>query len=144
MLTSEEMLSGVLIGSRRRIVSMQKNLNTGTSERSWDKEIEGALAEVALAKHLGVYMDPSLGKYKAQDVGAFHVRHTELDNGFLIIRDQDPEGTYVLLTGKAGRYSIKGCIDSKDARQMNDCRKAPNNREESWFIPQDRLDKVWL
>ena len=142
-LTPEEMLGAVIVGARRMIVSMQASLaNVAGRERKWDDEIEGAMAEAALARETGRFFDPRVGRYGAKDVGDFHVRHTSLTDGCLIIRERDPDGRYVLITGSLGNYRIAGWIDSARAKEMDDCRRAPNGRPAAWFIPQKRLDPL--
>lgn len=139
-LTPEEMLSAVIVGARRLIVSEKSGLaNVAGAERKWDDEIEGAMAEAALAREIGAFFDPRVGKYKSKDVGQFHVRHTTLDTGCLIIREKDPEGVYALVVGSLGNYRIFGSIDSSKAKTMDQYRKAPNNRPAAWFVPQSEL-----
>lgn len=142
-LTPEEMLSAVIVGARRLIVSNQHHLaNVAGCQRKWDDEIEGAMAEAALAREKGLFFDPRVGRYHAKDVGAYHVRHTTLSDGSLIIREKDPEGLYVLVTGSFGSYRIVGGIESGKARQLHQYRKSPNGRPAAWFIPQSELEAV--
>lgn len=139
-LTNEEMLQAVITGSRRLLVSANKSLDTGCA-RNWSSEIEGAAAEIAVAKATGSYFDPSVGKYKAKDVGEFHVRHTTLERGSLVIRDQDPDGKYLLVVGELGAYRIVGSTDSQRVKRP-EYRKAPNGRAEAWFVPQTELEEM--
>ena len=139
-LSSEEMLTAVIVGARRLIVSQSKNLsNRAGATRRWDDEIEGAMAEAALARELGLYFDPRVGKYGSKDIGPYHVRHTTLNDGCLIVRDHDPDGLYVLITGSMGAYRVAGYIESDVARELTQYRKAPNGRAAAWFIPQCEL-----
>lgn len=141
-LNNAEMLSGVIAGARRMVASIQKNLSDSTGcTREWSKEIEGALAEVAVAKTYGLYWNPDEGLYKAKDVGQYHVRQTELDDGRLIIRPGDPDGVYVLVTGKHGNYEIVGKCQSEDVKK-DEYKKAPNGRPGAWFIPRGELESV--
>jgi len=62
-LAYEEMLVAAVAGSYRRIrsISRGKKDRHGHSGRDvWSMDIEGALAEMALAKHLGVYWSGSI------------------------------------------------------------------------------------
>ena len=139
-LTPEEMLSAVIVGARRMIVSATANLkNSAGCGRKWDDEIEGAMAEAALARETGNFFDPRVGRYNSKDVGEYHVRQTSLPDGCLIIRDKDPDGKYVLIVGSLGEYKIAGCIESVKARDMSQYRRAPNGRPPAWLIPQQEL-----
>ena len=141
-LSPDEMLSASLIGSRRLIESMRAGLpQIGQASRDWSDEIEGAAAEVAVAKAMGLYLDPSIGRYKEKDVGDLHVRYSRITNASLILRDRDPEGRYVLVTGELGSYSIRGWAQS-DKVKKPEYRKAPNGRPAAWFVPQQELTQI--
>lgn len=142
VLTPEEIFMGVQVGARRQVLSMRDGLqNRDGHIANWDDEIEGALAEVATAKHLGVWFDPSNGKYKAKDVAQYHVRQTKLENGRLIIRPTDPEGDYLLVIGSLGTYRIAGWIKSSLAKQSPFWVELDNGRPGCWMVPQgDLLD----
>lgn len=141
-LSYEEILFAVIVGARRLIVSLRGGMTPAVDmERSWSAEIEGALAEAAVARATGKFFDPRVGKFKEKDVGDYHIRMTTKPHGCLIIRDTDPDGIYVLVIGQFGTYRIAGFIEASHAKTLDECRSNPNNLKESWFIPQDRLDR---
>ena len=144
ILTPEEMILGANIGCNRLVDSLNKSLDTVSTgaKRNWSHEVEGCLAEIAVAKEFDLYFDPSLGKYRSKDVGKYHVRHTENEKGCLIIRPKDPDGIYILVIGKLGRYKIIGGIDSKKARKMVQYIRDYNGRPDAWFIPQNELQEI--
>lgn len=142
-LTPAEMLNAIIVGARRLIVSNEKGLqNVAGAKRDWSDEIEGALAEMAVARELGLFFSPNVGLYGLKDVGDYHIRHTALTDGSLIIRDKDPEGRYLLVTGQFGHYKLAGWIESDKAKEMDQYRKAPNGRSAAWLIPQTELMPV--
>ena len=138
-LSVEAMVQALMVGGRRTIAAARRALRSPSqARRTWDIDIEGAMAEMAVAKATGMYFEPELDKFGDADVGQLHVRHTVLPDGCLIIRPEDPEGRYCLVVGQLGRYRIVGCIDSRDARQDIWVR-APQGRPAAWFIPQSAL-----
>lgn len=141
VLSNEEILGAVIVGSRRLMVSLKKGLAPAAeASRSWNDEIEGALGESAFARATGLFFDPRLGRYGTPDVGMFHIRQTTLPEGCLIIRPKDTDGVYALVVGSLGTYKLAGTITAERARAMSDCIKGPQDRPSAWFIPQDRLD----
>ena len=138
-LSVEAMVQALMVGGRRTIAAARKALRSPSqARRTWDIDIEGAMAEMAVAKATGMYFEPELDKFGDADVGQLHVRHTVLPDGCLIIRPEDPEGRYCLVTGQLGRYRIVGCIDSLDARQ-DIWMRAPQGRPAAGFVPQSAL-----
>lgn len=138
-LSVEAMVQALMVGGRRTIAAARKALRSPSqAKRTWDIDIEGAMAEMAVAKATGMYFEPELDKFGDADVGQLHVRHTVLPDGCLIIRPDDPEGRYCLVTGQLGRYRIVGCIDSVEARQ-DIWMRAPQGRPAAWFVPQSAL-----
>lgn len=106
----------------------------------WDKNIEGALAEVAFAKYTGLYWDGSVNVYAVPDVAQWMVRHTKLDNGCLIVRHEDKDHyDYVLLTGTTPKYTIRGFLRGGDAKQDKYWREDENVHSPAWFVPQADL-----
>lgn len=102
-------------------------------------DINGAAGEIALAIALGIEPDPHVNVFRVADVSVFHVRTTESHGNRLIIRSEDPDGIYVLVTGHHPEMWIRGCIDSRRARKMDQYVRAPNGREPAWFIPVGEL-----
>jgi len=71
-LTPMEMYQAGIVGLARRIDSMQRRLN-GCPLNGWQIDIEGALAEMAFAKAMGVYAELTNNNYKGADIGDYHV-----------------------------------------------------------------------
>ena len=65
----------------------------------WDADIEGVMAEVAVAKMLGVYFAPTIRSFKDADIGKLlQVRQTSYPNGRLILQPNDnPDHVYILV-----------------------------------------------
>jgi len=81
-------------------------------------DVEGAAAEMAVAKYFGVYWYPSVNSGKAADVKNFQVRSTNHKNGKLIVRENDEKNEqYILVTCNVQKFNIIGWIWLNDAKQ---------------------------
>lgn len=144
-LTREEMLEAAIVGCRRRIASIYDNRPDPKGSYNpncpWMTDIEGAAAERALAKYMGVPWSGGVDTFKAPDVADFQVRSTTLPHGSLIIRpgDENDDEIYVLVTGACvrpfARYHIRGwkrCGDCKADHWLN-------SAGDAWFVRQSAL-----
>jgi hypothetical protein len=130
-----------MVGLKRNVSStiQAHRLKHGIKkEDCWFVHVEGACGECAVAKHLGIYWDLSVDKFKVPDVGFVHVRTTKHDNGRLIIRKDDLPGPYVLLTGMAPKLNLRGWFRSEDVREEM-LTNFGNDREKVYGITQDKL-----
>ena len=142
-LTPAEMLQGGIVGMRRRVDSILKKLHDQAGDSNgWENEIEGALAEMAVAKAFGQYFDPNVGKYGEADVGEFHVRQTKYTDGHLRIEKHETHGKYLLVTGAMGEYTIRGWIDAEKARHEKFLCVKHKGRNPAYWIPQSELEPV--
>lgn len=145
-LTPTEVALAAQIGSRRYIESTfsKRQQKIGASD-GWNNNIEGCLAEVALAKHLNAWFDPHLMKFGEADVLDWHVRSTHHSNGHLYIADYEETGKYILMIGKFNEWRIAGWCHAEDVRKpeffrtVRDDRTVPN-----YWIPQKELQKLEL
>lgn len=140
-----EIVNGALPGVLRRVNGLFGAAQTvpGLDEegRGWISDIEGALAERALAKALNVYWDSSLRRYRnaeEADVGPYHVRWTEHEGGHLVVRPHDkPDAPYVLVVGVAPHYRVVGWMLGRDAKEYKD---DPGGRgKPCGWVPQSAL-----
>ncbi len=136
-----EIIFGASVGIRRRVESLRgKHTDRHGGEPLWNEDIEGALAEMVVAKARGKYWNGGVGTYKGGDVGNVQVRYTPLADGSLILRKGDsPDSRYVLVTGQAPTYNVIGWIDGHDGMKPEFV-WAPNGRPPAYFVPQNRLE----
>lgn len=136
-----EVLMGATTGMHRRIQSMKlhpRSERDYTNDR-WGRDIESALAEVAVGKSLKMYWPGSIDVGSDPDVGKLQVRHTELSNGHLIVRPRDSDlHTFVLVTGRMGIYQVHGWITGEEAKRIGDVRD-PAGREPAHWINSGQL-----
>ena len=135
------------VGRMRRLSSIKAGLVDKAAMYSpgWSEDVEGACAELALAKYLNIHWDGSVNTFKSRpDVGNLEVRVTTYPSGRLIVRPSDSdEAIYALVVGVCPNYRIVGCISGKDAKQPQ-WLTAPDHkgRPEAYFVPQDQLSPV--
>lgn len=110
-LTPAEARLACLVGVERRLASFRLRDRPGIRpEMVWLMDMEGAGAELAVAKVTGWYWDGAVGTFHDRaDVRAVHVRHTIHPAGHLLIRPGlDVAGIYVLVTGMMPDYAVQG------------------------------------
>lgn len=136
-----ELLQASEIGRMRKIHSLSKGLsnNHGFSGNGWNEDIEGACAEQAVAKALGIYWDGGIDTYKAGDVGPYQVRWTPSHSNSLIVRKQDnSQAVYILVTGMCPAYTLQGWVRGGEAQRPEWLRDY-NGRPPAWFVPTGSL-----
>lgn len=141
-LTMPEIMQAAQVGVMRRMQRLRSGipLPHGLKEGSeWQLMIEGALSECALAKFLGIYWE-GCGEINGVDVGEVDVRSTRYDSGKLIIHKSDAsDRKYYLLTGKEGKYIVRGWIWGYEAKQDKYYKSMVEGRPPEYFVPQEDL-----
>ena len=131
------------IAKQRRLDSYRRKLseknNGDRNVRSWDFEIDGAAAELVVAKSLNRFYEGPVGNFKGGDVGDLQVRHTSKEGGRLIVRDEDSDNAYfILVTGVMPTYNIVGYIKGIEAKKKSYL-YGPGGNKPAFFVPQDDL-----
>jgi len=119
-LTWPELLLGAMVGSMREVSAISNNRpDKGEMPRCpWEGHIEGALAEMFVAKTLGVYWSGNLGDLQAADASVLQVRSTKYPTGRLMLHPEDKDDDwFVLVIGDKGAYRIAGCLKAKDGKR---------------------------
>jgi hypothetical protein len=141
-----EIYMAATVGVARRLASLKRGQTNKVQniDFGWHSDIEGACAEIAVAKYLNVFWGGSINTFKMPDVGKLQVRHTQHKNGCLIIRNNDSRHDfYILVTGTHPIYTLQGYILGGDGMKI-EYLKNPNNttKQEAFFIPQEALNSV--
>lgn len=145
-LTSAEVIMAAQVGLQRRVNSIFSNYNDAVLNRKkhahnseWAFDIDGACAELAVAKAMNVHWGGHTATFKDADVAGIQVRSTTRLDGHLIIRDNDKENfIYMLVITNCPDYIIIGGISGKKAKSK--LKKAPDeNGDGAWWIPQPEL-----
>jgi hypothetical protein len=142
-LTPYETYWAACAGVARQVENLKngKQPMYGVNQRmDWQVHVEGALGEMALAKHLGLYWSGK-GQLTDPDVGAVDVRTTAHESGRLILHDADEDDRrYYLLTGYNGCYNVRGWIMGRDGK-VSDYLDDPIGGRQAYFIPQSSLSQ---
>lgn len=133
-----------MVGIQRQI----EDIKWGNHEKygakkdlAWQRHIEGALTECAMAKFLNVYWNKA--KWNLPDVGDVDVRASSVFDSELIIRkNDDPDKKYYLLIGINGEYEIKGWLYGRDAMKDQFWTSKDTGRPPAWFFPQSYLNPL--
>jgi len=142
-LSSTEMFQVASIGVMRRLSAVkhkrQGNFKINQPVDYWAVDIEGAGAELCVAKWLGLYWNAVVNNPEqlAGDVGKYQVRHTQRMDGSLIVRDKDKDdAVFILVVGAYPTYVIIGWTTGGKAKQREYLR---GNEYPAYFVPQDAL-----
>ena len=142
-LTPWEMLLAAQAGVMRQVENKKLGRRPAYgagSAQDWQLNIEGALGEYALAKHLGLYWSGK-GKLRAADVGDVDVRTRSKPHYELILHDDDPDDRiFWLLTGVYGRYEVRGWIQGRDGKRP-EYWSDPAGGRPAYFVPQSALNR---
>jgi len=114
-----ELMMAAHVGVARQVNSCISGVenSVGNKDYSYRNCVEGAAAELVLAKYLGIYWDGSVDTFKGKpDVGQFEVRQTKYHNGRLVLQENDSrDSTYVLVTGDCQDYIVQGWLPGRVA-----------------------------
>jgi len=143
-LTLSEMQIAAHVGIQRQLQNLKNSARPAYgagSSNDWQLHVEGALGEMALAKHLGIYWDGK-GQMRAPDVGCFDVRTRSRHTYDLIVHERDDDDRYIyLLTGGNGVYRFHGGIYARDAKDERYWRDPAGGRP-AYFVPQNKLGVI--
>lgn len=139
-----EVTAAATIGIHRRVSSLQKQITDrmhSRDENPWQIDIEGACAELACAKALGVYWGAGVDTFKSPDIGhTIQVRSTSKPSNRLIIRENDPDDeAFILVVGKAPAYEVRGWILGREGKKPEWVKDANGIGKPAYFIPTEEL-----
>lgn len=141
-LTNPEMVIAAAAGCMRQIMNVRdgrEHLYGNNGEDCWTDHIEGAGAEMAVAKHTGQFWNGAVGQFKADDVGVLQVRQTGHDRGCLILHHKDHgDKPFILVTGQMPNYTIRGWLYARDGKKREHWR-TQGVRHPAFFVQQKYL-----
>lgn len=145
-LSPPELEAAAEVGSRRHIEALKRRLpdKHGYAKADpWQIHIEGACGELAAAKALGLPWDGPVNTFRrGGDVGDLQVRTRSNHDWDLLIRPKDrPDDVFILVTGVAPSYVVRGWILGKHA-QVPKYLKEYGGRPPAFFVPQRDLRPI--
>lgn len=136
-MTDAELFLAATLGNMRRLKSKKLNDKKHSKDTDWGIDTIGAIAEMAVAKHLGVYWEPTVNTFKRPDVAGLQVRSSHLVDACLIVRRNDSDrDRFVLVIVCDNECRIAGWCPGDFAKADMYWRK------DAWFVPQDDLLKL--
>lgn len=151
MLSWFELIEAANGGVARHVRALhdERSFEGGREDAGFERHILGVIGEKALAKWLGVYYVPAVGRLDTEDgdVGlAYQVKATTRKGGSLIVRPQDAARfPFVLAIVDAPRVSLMGWVEGVDAKVDEFWRPVDASRgvhQAAWFVPQSRLEPM--
>jgi len=147
-LTDYELVQAAMTGMLRQISAIKIGYEQDKVKPSggfWQRHIEGACGEVAVAKAMGKYWGGSVNTFKAQgdlDGTGWEVR-TRSDHAYnLIVRDNDPDDrVFILVTGTAPDYQVRGWLKAADAKRQ-EWKKNYGGHGFAYFVPNSELKSM--
>src|SRR5262245_35480808 len=141
VLSYSELRLAAEVGIQREASNVRQNrkhLNNFDGP-AWSNHIEGACGEMCLAKHLNVYWNGNVGDLDAHDVAEFEVRTARYHDRDLWLFDRDrDEDKFVLVTGRAPNFVLRGWITAAEGRACGDVREYVKDRP-LLYVPQSAL-----
>jgi len=143
-LTMSELRIAAEVGVQRHMNNLRDNRHNAhglnRADDNWSKDIDGAGAEMAVAKHYGIYW--CSGRRGDDDVGPLQVRNTVHRDGHLAMYEKDkPERAYILAIGLDGVFKLVGWLPGHEGKVETFWKKTPRGTMAFW-IPQSALRPI--
>ena len=144
-MTMTEVYMAVSLGAFRRTSSWREGYNSSkhtSNPTDWAWDIEGALAEMALAKLLNVYYLPTNKDGKKPDVAGNQVRSTDLKTGGMFFRENDipnKDQPFVLAIVEKHLVNLIGWLYGRDC--MKEEWRFGRPDEVCWLVPQRNVNR---
>jgi len=135
-----EMELASLVGKARNlsaIVRQSKDVYPCDSQSAWGQHIDGAGAELAFAKFIGLYWDGSVDTYRS---GSGDLPYTQIDvkhsrDGKWKVKERD-RGELVLVRGTMPEYVIEAYCNADNIKKYKPAYCDPTKL---WLIPDDEM-----
>ena len=130
-----------------RYVSTMKNQQMrGLQDMdAWQRillDVDGAGAEIAVAKYLGVYWGGAFGQGGVDIEPNIDVKYTKHEMGRLLVRpDAKDDVKFVLVRGGMPNYELIGWIMGSEAKNPEWLDKPDWRRPEIYCVPEESLRK---
>lgn len=141
-LTKQEWRFAANVGTQRHIQARERSIPQ--SENGYSKHIQGACAEMAVAKWLNCYWVGALVDDPRENRGdvqpGLEVRSTSNPTGRLIIVERDPnEHAFVLAIGEPPDFDLAGWAYAADARRLVPFKPLTRGGVSAWVLPRSQL-----
>jgi hypothetical protein len=138
-LTWHEVSFAAHVGLVRHASALRAGLINGYGRdevHAWGDHIEGACGEMAAAKALGVYWEPTVNTFRTGgDVKDWQVRTRRESHRELFVRPHDSDdAAFILVTGCVPVFEVVGWVPGHEAKR-EEWLKAHGGRPPAYFVP---------
>lgn len=142
VLTKQEWRFAASVGTQRHIQARERNIPQ--AEHGYSKHVQGACAEMAVAKWLNCYWIGALVDDPRENHGdvqpGVEVRSIANPTGRLIVIERDPdEHAFVLAIGEPPEFQLAGWAYASDARRIVPFKPISKDGVSAWALPQAQL-----
>jgi hypothetical protein len=150
-LTSFEILHAAIAGVSRNVTALRdgRQLEAGRVDAGWERHVNGAIAEYAVARELGCCWSPAVGvldTHTGDLPDGIHVKSTTRADGSLIVREHDPdELAYVLVILALPEARVAGWLSGIEAKvpaYFCEADRARGIHQAAYFVPAGELRPV--
>jgi len=128
----------------RRASNMLKQIapkhGATNGEGSWEIDINGCCAELAVARYLNLFWCGALNNFRARDVGGLvDVRSRSKHHYQLILHPDDPDDVpFVLVWAHPPDFELTGWLLAREGKQQ-EFWSDPAGGRPAFFVPKERL-----
>jgi hypothetical protein len=109
---------------------------------AWNDDINGCIAELALAKYLGLFWSGTVGRLDLPDVGILQVRSkTQRDHRLVILKSDDDAKPFVSVLVEIPVCHLCGWMLARDAKQPAWLLPDPS-MPDRFFVPNTELEPM--
>lgn len=146
-LSPEELMMCATVAAQRHVESLvsgrQDRHGAASSDNRLGHHFEGACGELALCKAKNMHWGGTVNSFKGADVGRnIQVRTRSRHDWDLIVRTDDSDlDWFVLVTGQAPDFTLRGYIKGRDAKRQEWLRDHGGHGD-AYFVPQSALTPI--
>jgi hypothetical protein len=146
-LTQTEMMVAAYVGSGRNVQCLTRGYTPVAGmglDDTWTPNIEGSMGEIATAKALGIYYEPIIGNFQANDVGPYQVRTNKSrrwEDTCLRPRDK-PNRIYIGVLSFCPDFELIGWIYGPLGKRDEYLRPGDPDRPPCFYVPREKLEPM--
>jgi len=146
-LTEHEMFVAATVGITRmlKVIKEGRNHTYGSTDKdNWQRHIEGAFGECAVAKYLKIFwMGGRFDKIGGPDVGIYEVRTADKEYKRLILHPEDKDDSlFIFVTGLHGKYRLRGWIKCSEGKLDRFWEDPKHENRWAYFVPTSVLNPI--
>ena len=118
-LTWLESAQAARVGVVRRITSKAEGMMDRAGRGGdWTADVEGAAGEMAFAKAMGIYWEPTNKTFSVPDVGVYEIKTNRFGRDLPVELGTPDDRIVVLVSGSIPNFEVVGWIRGRDAKTV--------------------------